>query len=96
MLAVSTLLLILLILLLPPPYPPPPSLHPSPVQELVLAVSPLVPAPGRPAQLTPADVHDLLPLVAGISVMTYDYRWVFGYCCMCGWLAGMSVYSREA
>jgi hypothetical protein len=34
---------------------------------LLAAVSPLVPAPGRPAQLTAADVEELIPLVEGLS-----------------------------
>eukprot|EP00887_Chlorella_sp_A99_P006973 scaffold2.g6973.t1 len=40
---------------------------------LVLPVSPLAPVPGRPPLLSAADVEALLPLVDGLSVMTYDY-----------------------
>ncbi|KAL4419263.1 hypothetical protein ABPG77_004821 [Micractinium sp. CCAP 211/92] len=40
---------------------------------LVLAVSPLLPAPGRPAQLTAGDAAELLGFVDALSVMTYDH-----------------------
>ncbi|PRW33623.1 chitinase domain-containing 1 [Chlorella sorokiniana] len=42
-------------------------------RQLVLAVSPLVPAPGRQAQLSERDAEELLAFVDGLSVMTYDY-----------------------
>ncbi|KAI3425373.1 hypothetical protein D9Q98_009137 [Chlorella vulgaris] len=42
-------------------------------RRLVLAVSPLVPAPGRPLQLTAQDVQDFLPFVDALTVMTYDF-----------------------
>ena len=43
------------------------------LQELILAVSPPVPAPDRPPQFSLEDAKDLLPLVSGLSLMTYDY-----------------------
>lgn len=41
-------------------------LHPA-GRQLVLAVSPLVPAPGRQAQLSERDVEELLEFVDGLS-----------------------------
>lgn len=41
---------------------------------LVLAVSPLIPPPGRQPLLMGDDVAALLPLVDGLSVMTYDHN----------------------
>ncbi|KAL4420005.1 hypothetical protein ABPG75_007103 [Micractinium tetrahymenae] len=40
---------------------------------LVLAVSPLLPAPGRPVQLTAGDAADLLGFADALSVMTYAH-----------------------
>lgn len=41
---------------------------------LVLAVSPLVPAPGRPAQLSEADAQELLGFVEGLSGAVWRRR----------------------
>lgn len=50
------------------------ALHPA-GRQLVLAVSPLVPAPGRQAQLSERDVEELLDFVDGLSG---ERRWKVG------------------